>query len=79
MDVGNNYRRVFFVGSQAWEWGHFIHGTDFGKVYLSDGSTAVVKGEFGTIESFEVLTQGAHSPAVGELITMTILIKKRVT
>lgn len=59
----------FFLGSQAWEWGHFIHGTDFGKVYLSDGSTAVVKGEFGEIESFEVVKQGAHSPAVGELIT----------
>jgi len=59
----------FFLGSQAWEWGHFIHGTEFGKVYLSDGSTAVVKGEFGEIESFEVITPGAHSPAAGELIT----------
>ncbi len=59
----------FFLGSQAWEWGHFIHGTEFGKVMLVDGSTAVVKGEFGEIESFEVITAGAHSPAAGELIT----------
>lgn len=59
----------FFVGSQAWEWSHFIHGTEFGKVNLSDGSTAVVKGTFGEIESFEVVSKGAHSPEVGELIT----------
>lgn len=59
----------FFLGSQAWEWGHFIHGTEFGKVYLSDGSTAIVKGEFGAIESLEVVKAGNHSPAVGELIT----------
>ena len=59
----------FFLGSQAWEWGHFIHGTEFGKVKLSDGSSAIVKGDFGHIESFEVITPGAHSPAQGELIT----------
>lgn len=59
----------FFLGSQAWEWGHFIHGTEFGKVLLSDGSKAIVKGEFGEIESFEVVKAGAHSPAEGELIT----------
>lgn len=59
----------FFLGSQAWEWSHFIHGSHFGKVYLSDGSTAIVKGEFGEIESFEVVSAGAHSPAEGELIT----------
>ena len=60
---------AFFLASQAWEWSHFIHGTKFGKVYLSDGSSAVVKGEFGKIESFEVITPGKHSPAAGELIT----------
>jgi cytochrome c oxidase subunit III len=59
----------FFLGSQAWEWGHFIHGTEFGKVYLSDGSSAIVKGEFGEIESFTVMVEGAHSPKVGENIT----------
>ncbi|MEX2484802.1 MAG: cytochrome c oxidase subunit 3 [Brumimicrobium sp.] len=59
----------FFVGSQAWEWSHFIHGTKFGSVMLNDGSSAVVKGEFGKIESFEVIKAGAHSPKEGELIT----------
>ena len=52
----------FFVGSQAWEWSHFIHGTEFGRVQLSDGSSAIVKGEFGEIESFQVIEAGAHSP-----------------
>ena len=28
---------LFFVGSQAWEWGHFIHGSHDGAL-LSDGS-----------------------------------------
>ena len=23
---------LFFVGSQAWEWYHFIHGTHFGSI-----------------------------------------------
>lgn len=59
----------FFVGSQAWEWSHFIHGTEFGRVQLSDGSSAVVKGDFGDIINFEVIKPGAHSPAAGELIT----------
>lgn len=59
----------FFVGSQAWEWSHFIHGTEFGRVQLSDGSSAIVKGEFGDIKSFEVIKPGVHSPAAGELIT----------
>jgi cytochrome c oxidase subunit 3 len=59
----------FFLGSQAWEWSHFIHGTHFGRVELADGSSAVVKGHFGEIESFEVITPGEHSPAAGELIT----------
>ena len=59
----------FFVGSQAWEWSHFIHGTHFGRVELEDGASAIVKGHFGEIESFEVIKPGAHSPAAGELIT----------
>ena len=25
----------FFLSSQAWEWSHFIHGSEFGKVELS--------------------------------------------
>ena len=50
----------FFVGSQAWEWSHFIHGSEFGKVELADGSLATVHGEFGEIENFKVITAGEH-------------------
>lgn len=50
----------FFVGSQAWEWSHFIHGTEFGKIELADGSQAIVKGHFGAIENFEVVDAGKH-------------------
>ncbi len=58
----------FFVGSQAWEWSHFIHGSEFGKVELADGSQAIVKGHFGEIKSFKVETAGAHHKK-GEEIT----------
>ena len=27
---------LFFVGSQAWEWYHFIHGTHFGSILTSE-------------------------------------------
>ena len=57
----------FFLGSQAWEWSHFIHGTSFGKVVLSDGSEAVVKGNFGEIENFEVIEAGHHHK-VGDIV-----------
>ncbi len=57
----------FFVGSQAWEWSHFIHGSEFGKVELADGSQAIVKGHFGEIKSFTVETAGAHHKK-GEVI-----------
>lgn len=50
----------FFVGSQAWEWSHFIHGSEFGKVELADGSQAIVKGHFGEITSFKVIEAGDH-------------------
>lgn len=50
----------FFVGSQAWEWYHFIHGSEFGKIELADGSEAVVHGEFGEIENFTILLDGHH-------------------
>ncbi|HIP32638.1 MAG TPA: cytochrome oxidase subunit III [Crocinitomicaceae bacterium] len=58
----------FFVGSQAWEWSHFIHGTEFGRVELADGSQAIVKGNFGEIKNFEVTVAGHHH-AVGDKIT----------
>ena len=51
---------LFFLLSQVWEWSHFIHGSQFGKIELSDGSQAIVHGEFGEIKSFKVLTAGEH-------------------
>jgi len=50
----------FFLGSQAWEWSHFIHGSEFGKIELADGSQAIVKGHFGEIENFTVEVAGKH-------------------
>ncbi len=58
----------FFVGSQAWEWSHFIHGSEFGKVELADGSQAIVKGHFGEIKNFTVTVAGKHHKK-GEVIT----------
>lgn len=29
---------LIFVGSQAWEWYHFIHGTDAGALYIKSGA-----------------------------------------
>ena len=58
----------FFLGSQAWEWSHFIHGSEFGKVELADGSLAIVKGHFGEIENFKVTKAGAHHHE-GDVIT----------
>ena len=50
----------FFLGSQVWEWSHFIHGSEFGRIELADGSEAIVKGHFGEIESFTVVEAGMH-------------------
>jgi cytochrome c oxidase subunit 3 len=50
----------FFVGSQGWEWYHFIHGSEFGKIELADGSVAIVKGHFGEIKNFTVTAPGNH-------------------
>ncbi len=62
----------FFVGSQAWEWSHFIHGSEFGKVELADGSLAIVKGHFGEIENFSVVEAGSHHKK-GEVITEDLM------
>ena len=62
----------FFVGSQAWEWSHFIHGSEFGKVELVDGSQAIVRGHFGEIENFEVIETGHHHKK-GEKITEDLM------
>ncbi len=50
----------FFVGSQAWEWSHFIHGSEFGKIELADGSQAIVKGQYGEVENFTIIEAGHH-------------------
>jgi cytochrome c oxidase subunit 3 len=50
----------FFVGSQAWEWSHFIHGSAFGKVELADGSQATVHGDFGDIKKITIVEAGDH-------------------
>ena len=63
---------LFFVGSQAWEWYHFIHGSEFGKVELVDGSKAVVHGHFGELKNFTVLEAGKHHKK-GEVITDDLL------
>lgn len=63
---------AFFVGSQAWEWSHFIHGSEFGKVELADGSQAIVKGHFGELKNFTVIEAGEHHKK-GDLITEDLL------
>jgi cytochrome c oxidase subunit 3 len=35
---------VIFLGSQVWEWGHFIHGTKLGAIELGRGSFALPDG-----------------------------------
>lgn len=63
----------FFLGSQAWEWSHFIHGSAFGKVELADGSQAVVHAkEFGELENFTVEIPGRHHKK-GEKITEDLM------
>lgn len=62
----------FFVGSQAWEWSHFIHGSEFGKIELADGSKAIVKGHFGELVNFKVIEAGKHLNK-GEVITEDLL------
>ena len=57
----------FFLGSQAWEWSHFIHGSQLGRVQLNDGSLAYVHGHAATFESFEVITAGSHHH-VGDVV-----------
>ncbi len=54
----------FFVGSQAWEWSHFIHGTEYGSVEITEGkfkgSKAIVSGHYGKFRSFTVVEAGKH-------------------
>ncbi len=61
---------IFFVGSQAWEWSHFIHGSQFGSVELASGDKAIVKGHFGEFQSFTIIESGKHHKK-GEVIKET--------
>ena len=53
---------LIFLGSQAWEWSHFIHGSTYGKVLLADGSLAVVQaigeGEHAQIQALKIVEAG---------------------
>lgn len=49
-----------FLGSQAWEWSHFIHGSEHGKVLLEDGSYARVKVHGHEIEEMFVIEAGSE-------------------
>jgi cytochrome c oxidase subunit 3 len=49
----------FFLGSQAWEWSHFIHGSELGRVQLEDGSLAFVHGHGPEVKNLEILKSGA--------------------
>lgn len=61
----------FFLGSQAWEWSHFIHGSEYGKVELADGSKAIVKGH--AFENFTIL-EGGHHHKKGATVPMAELL-----
>jgi cytochrome c oxidase subunit 3 len=60
----------FFLGSQAWEWSHFIHGSEYGKVELADGAKATVSGH--SFESFTV-TKSGHDFKKGNYETEELL------
>lgn len=61
----------FFLGSQAWEWSHFIHGSHFGSIEIASGNhagtRAIVKGHFGEFKSFTIVESGKHHKK-GEVI-----------
>ena len=62
----------FFLGSQVWEWSHFIHGSQFGRIELMDGSEANVSGHFGELKNFTVLEGGTHHKK-GDVITTDLM------
>jgi cytochrome c oxidase subunit 3 len=57
----------FFLGSQAWEWSHFIHGSELGRVQLADGSLAFVHGHGPEVKNLEILKSG-HKYHEGTLV-----------
>ncbi|MFT6718059.1 MAG: cytochrome c oxidase subunit 3, partial [Sphingobacteriales bacterium] len=72
---------LFFLGSQAWEWGHFIHGSHDGKM-LSDGTlfhgANLMMNEYGPMQyaDFFFFITGFHGFHVfsGVLINFIVLI-----
>lgn len=57
-----------FLGSQVWEWSHFIHGSEYGKVTMADGSVLKAHYDHSTHEfvGFEVVEEGAKYKKDGE-------------
>ncbi len=57
---------LIFVGSQAWEWMHFIHGTEEGALVLLDGSIAhFVDGMEGALRlANRTIVSGAEAAAL---------------
>ena len=51
---------VFFLSSQAWEWSHFIHGSELGRLQLEDGSLAYVHGHGPEVKHLDIVKSGSH-------------------
>jgi len=62
----------FFLGSQAWEWSHFIHGSHFGSVEIQsgeyNGANAIVKGHFGDLTKLTIVESG-HEYKKGDVLS----------
>jgi len=67
---------IIFLGSQAWEWMHFIHGTVEGALHLANGSIAhiVAPGTdvLGQVFDYEVLKLGAEKFITDPTIIATL-------
>ena len=62
---------LIFVGSQAWEWYHFIHGTEHGALLLLDGTIAqFVEGAHNALKlPGGIIVEGAQAAALMETAT----------
>jgi len=67
---------IIFLGSQAWEWMHFIHGTAEGALQLADGSIAKVIAAgtevMGQTYNFDVLRLGTEKFITDPAIIATL-------
>jgi cytochrome c oxidase subunit 3 len=54
----------FFLGSQAWEWSHFIHGSEGGKVLLENNTWAHVGEDITTLKLLETSDLGAKGTII---------------